>query len=233
NGVTMVMDKGLSFRQAEDLVDSCGHIIDFVKLGFGTSIFTNRADEKIALYKKSGIHPYLGGTLFEAFIKQNKFDQYRSLLDRWKLDTVEVSDGSLAIPTEEKCKYISILAKDHIVLSEVGSKDAKKEILAENWVSMMQTELEAGSFLVIAEAREGGNVGICMSDGSIHVSLIDAIFASIPEEKVLWEAPMKAQQIWFIKRFGNNVNLGNIAQNEVVALETLRNGLRGDTFHLF
>lgn len=232
-GITMVMDKGLSLRQGEDLVSSCGHIIDFVKLGFGSSLFTGQLLEKVAMYKENNVRPYLGGTLFEAFVAQNKVEDYMRFADKLKLDAVEVSDGSLTMTSEDKCEYISRLSKTYTVLSEVGSKDAKKVYTAEHWVSMMQSELQAGSSIVIAEAREGGNVGICNGDGSIHEDLIETIFSKVAVDSVLWEAPNKNQQIWFIKRFGYDVNLGNIASNEVIPLETLRNGLRGDTFSMF
>lgn len=233
NGITMVMDKGFSLNEAANLIDSSAHLIDFVKLGFGTSVFTNNVENKIKLYKEANINVYLGGTLFEAFIKQNKLDDYRRLLDKWGLDAIEVSDGSLEMAREDKCKYISMLSKDRLVLSEVGSKDASKLIKAEDWAEMMEEELAAGSFKVIAEAREGGNVGIYDGGGAIHEDLLDAILLRVKQEDIIWETPNKNQQIWFIKRFGAEVNVGNIACNEVIALETLRNGLRGDTFNFF
>lgn len=229
-GITMVMDKGLSLRQSEDLVDGSGHLIDLVKLGFGTSFVTPKLKEKIAIYQKAGIKVYLGGTLFEAFVARGKFKDYHKLVDKLGLDTVEVSDGSITMSTKEKCGFISALAKHYTVLSEVGSKEAGILISPAKWVRMMQTELEAGSWKVIAEARESGNVGIYRPSGHAHTALVNRILAKVPSKDILWEAPQKPQQVWFIKQIGANVNLGNIAPDEVIPLETLRLGLRGDTF---
>lgn len=229
-GLTMVMDKGLSLRQAEDLLDSTGDLIDLMKLGFGTSFVTPRLTEKIALYKKAGIRVYLGGTLFEAFVARGQFKEYRKLLDRLELDTAEVSDGSINMPAKEKCKYIADLSKTHTVLSEVGSKETGILISPAKWVSMMRTELDAGSWKVIAEARESGTVGIYRPSGHAHTTLVNRILAKVEGKDILWEAPQKSQQVWFIKQLGANVNLGNISGEEVIPLETLRLGLRGDTF---
>lgn len=229
-GLTMMMDKGLSWREAENFIDASAHLTDLVKLGFGTSFITKDLDKKIALYKDSGIKVYLGGTLFEAFIVRGMFDEYRKLLEKHGIDVCEVSDGSIELPQEKKCEYISTLAKDFTVLSEVGSKEEGIFISPAKWISMMKTELDAGSWKVIAEARESGNVGIYRPNGTAHVSLVNKIIANVSVENILWEAPKKAQQVWFIKQFGANVNLGNISHNEVIPLECLRLGLRGDTF---
>lgn len=229
-GVTMVMDKGLSLRQAEDMIQTSGEFVDIVKLGFGTSLVTPRVADKIALYKEAGFKVYLGGTLFEAFIVRKKFDEYRKLLKKLKLECAEVSDGSIIMPHDIKCDYISRLSKDFTVLSEVGSKEAGILIAPKRWISMMQTELQAGSWKVIAEARESGNVGIYRPNGNAHVQLVNKILSNVKAEDILWEAPIKAQQAWFIKLLGPNVNLGNIGPEEVIPLETLRLGLRGDTF---
>jgi phosphosulfolactate synthase len=232
-GLTMVMDKGLSLREAEDMVMVSGDLIDFVKLGFGTSLITPRVAEKVRIYKDAGIKVYTGGTLFEAFIIRGIFDDYRRYIDALKLDTVEVSDGSMYMDHDLKCDYIRRLAKDYLVLSEVGSKDAGVHIANDEWVNQIQSELEAGSSWVIAEARESGTVGIFDPSGMAETSLIDKINHKIPPDKILWEAPMKSQQAWFITYLGSHVNLGNIAPNEVIALETLRLGLRSDTFMQF
>lgn len=232
-GVTMVMDKGLSLRQAEDLVEVSGHLIDLIKLGFGTSYVTPNLEKKIAIYKEAGIQVYLGGTLFEAFLVRGKFDEYCKLLDRLGLDCGEVSDGSITIAHELKCEFISLLSKNFRVLSEVGSKEAGIIIHPNKWISMMQSELDAGSWKVIAEARESGNVGIYRPNGKAHVALVNKILRQIPEDRILWETPQKSQQVWFIKLIGANVNLGNIAPEEVIPLETLRLGVRGDTFFQF
>ncbi|KJS04510.1 MAG: phosphosulfolactate synthase [Flavobacteriales bacterium BRH_c54] len=230
NGLTMMMDKGLSWRQAENFVDANAHLTDLVKLGFGTSYVTKDFQRKIDIYKAGNLNVYLGGTLFEAFIVRGMFDDYRRLLDKFKIDTCEVSDGSIVLPNEKKCEYITTLAKDYRVLSEVGSKEAGIFISPAKWISMMKDELDAGAWKVIAEARESGTVGIYRPNGTAHVALVNKIIAKVKLENILWEAPLKNQQVWFIKQFGANVNLGNISPNEVIALECLRLGLRGDTF---
>jgi phosphosulfolactate synthase len=229
-GLTMVMDKGLSLRQAADFIDASGHLADIVKLGFGTSFVTPNLKKKIALYHKAGMKVYLGGTLFEAFVARGKFKDYRKLLDTLGLETAEVSDGSINLSTKEKCKYIGELAKSHTVLSEVGSKETGILISPAKWVTMMNTELDAGSWKVIAEARESGTVGIYRPSGHAHTALVNRIISKVPAKHILWEAPQKSQQVWFIKQLGANVNLGNIGPEEVIPLETLRLGLRGDTF---
>jgi len=230
NGLTMMMDKGLSWRQTENFIDTAGQLTDLVKFGFGTSYVTKDLEQKLKLYKEANIKTYFGGTLFEAFIVRGMFDDYRRLLDKFKMETCEVSDGSIVLSGEQKCEYISTLAKDFCVLSEVGSKEAGIFISPSKWISMMQTELAAGSWKVIAEARESGNVGIYRPNGTAHVALVNKIISNVKVENILWEAPQKSQQVWFIKQFGANVNLGNIAHNEVIPLECLRLGLRGDTF---
>ncbi|MBS1646103.1 MAG: phosphosulfolactate synthase [Bacteroidetes bacterium] len=230
SGFTMVMDKGLSLRQAEDLVSAGGHYIDAVKLGFGTSVVSQQVKEKIALYKSAHIKTYLGGTLLEAFIVRNKFDDYLKHISSLNLEMAEVSDGSIHLPHEKKCEYIHQLSKHVTVLSEVGSKEEGIIIHPQKWVKMMKAELEAGSWKVIAEARESGTVGIFHKSGSAHVMLINRITSKIPEESIIWETPQKSQQVYFIKQMGANVNLGNIAPDDVISLETLRLGLRGDTF---
>jgi phosphosulfolactate synthase len=230
NGLTMVMDKGLSLQSAENFLDANGTLTDLVKLGFGTSYLTKDLKEKIKLYQDNDMKVYLGGTLFEAFVVRDMFDEYRKLLKSLNLNVVEVSDGSIDLPHEEKLRYISELAKDFTVLSEVGSKEEGILIAPGKWVKMMDTELRAGSWKVIAEARESGNVGIYRPNGTAHVVLVNKILAKVDSEHILWEAPQKAQQVWFIKLIGANVNLGNISPEDVIPLETLRLGLRGDTF---
>ncbi|MBA7643295.1 Phosphosulfolactate synthase [subsurface metagenome] len=227
------MDKGLSVQESENFIESSGEYTDLVKFGFGTSMITNKLEEKIALYKAGDIRPYFGGTLFEAFAIRNMIDDYRKFLDKYKLDLVEVSDGSMSMPHDEKLEYIRLLSKQVTVISEVGSKQRGVFIPADQWVKMMKDELDAGSIKVIAEARESGTIGIYNSDGSTNESLINTITAQISPSDILWEAPNGKQQVWFIKIFGSNVNLGNIAPNIVIPLECLRLGLRGDTFFDF
>lgn len=230
SGLTMVMDKGISLKHAEDFVESYSDYVDFVKLGFGTSVVSKHVKEKIKIYQKAGIKTYLGGTLFEAFVARGKFDDYQKFIDAYGLDTAEVSDGSINIAHDSKCKFISTLSKNFTVLSEVGSKEEGIIIHPAKWVSMMKAELEAGSFKVIAEARESGTVGIFHKNGSAHSMLITRITNKIKPEDIIWETPQKAQQVYFINLFGANVNVGNISVDDVIPLETLRIGLRGDTF---
>jgi phosphosulfolactate synthase len=233
SGLTMVMDKGLSIREAEDFMSVGSEYTDFVKLGFGTSLITPGFEKKIALYKKAGVIPYFGGTLFEAFIVRDMFIDYIGFLDKYEIDLVEVSDGSYDIEHNRKLEYISRLAERGTVISEVGSKKANVVFSPDEWVDMMKAELNAGSVKVIAEARESGTTGIYNEDGSINKKIIGAIAEHVKLENVIWEAPLKSQQAWFIKNFGANVNLGNIAPNEIIPLESLRLGLRGDTFFQF
>jgi phosphosulfolactate synthase len=229
-GYTMAMDKGLSVREAEDFMSIAADHVDIVKLGWGTSFVTPNVQDKIKVYQDAGIPCYFGGTLFEAFIIRNQFDDYRKILDKFGMTYAEVSDGSIDLEHDIKLEYISKLSQQVTVLSEVGSKDADKIIPPYKWIELMQTELDAGAWKVIGEAREGGNVGLFRSTGEVRSGLVQEILTKIPFEKIIWEAPQKAQQVWFIKLLGANVNLGNIAPNEVIPLETIRLGLRGDTF---
>ncbi len=232
-GLTMVMDKGLSIREVEDLLSNSNTFIDLVKLGFGTSVVTPNLLDKINLYHEANIPVYFGGTLFEAYLIRNQFNDYLRLLDKTKITHVEVSDGSINLEHDLKCEYIQNLSRNFIVLSEVGSKDAEKIIPPYEWIEQMETELQAGAWKVIAEARESGTVGIFRNTGEVRSGLIAEIIRKIPIEHVLWEAPQKQQQVWFMKLYGSNVNLGNISPNEVIPLETLRLGLRGDSFEFF
>jgi len=232
-GLTMVMDKGLSLREAEDLCDISAPYCDLIKLGFGTSIITNRLLDKIRLYKSAGLKPYFGGTLFEAFAVRNMFEEYRRFLEEYEMEMVEVSDGVMELDHQLKCDYITTLSKEYTVLSEVGTKLKGKEISNDTWITFMKTELEAGAWKVIAEARESGNMGIYNDDGSANFALVLDIKKALDPNTILWEAPLKTQQVWFIKLLGPNVNLGNIATNEIIPLETLRLGLRGDTLLTF
>jgi phosphosulfolactate synthase len=229
-GYTMAMDKGLSLRATEDFVATCADHVDIVKLGWATSYVTPHLKEKIKVYKDAGLPCYFGGTLFEAFIIRDQFEDYRKLLDKYDVQFAEVSDGSIDLDHDKKCDYIRKLTGQVTVLSEVGSKDADKIIPPYQWIDLMQKELEAGAWKVIGEAREGGNVGLFRSSGEVRSGLVQEILTKIPFEKIIWEAPQKAQQVWFIKLLGANVNLGNIAPEEVIPLETIRLGLRGDTF---
>ncbi len=233
SGLTMMMDKGLSLRETENFIESNAHLTDVVKFGFGTAFVTPNLEEKIKLYQDAGIRVYFGGTLFEVFYARGQHEDFLRVLDKYKLDLAEISDGSIIINHDEKCELIHQMAKDRTVLSEVGSKDSGILISPAKWIKMMSTELEAGSWKVIAEGRESGNVGVFRPNGTAHTMLINRIIAKVNPNDILWEAPQKNQQVWFIKLFGANVNLGNIAPHEMIPLECLRLGLRGDTFFEF
>ncbi len=233
HGITMVMDKGLSIQEVHNFLSISTPHIDIVKLGFGTSYVTPNLREKLEVYRSNNIPIYFGGTLFEAFLIRNQFDDYISICKDYGVSFMEVSDGSVNIPHAEKCGYIEKLTKHGTVLSEVGSKDAAHIIPPYKWIELMQAELSAGSTYVIAEAREAGNVGIYRGSGEVREGLVQEILTQIPEQKIIWEAPQKSQQLYFIELIGCNVNLGNIAPTEVIPLEAMRIGLRGDTFDLF
>jgi phosphosulfolactate synthase len=232
-GITMVMDKGLSVEEAKNFLSVSHPHVDIVKLGFGTSFVTPNLRDKLEIYRSYDLPIYFGGTLFEAFLIRNQFEDYISVCKEFDVSFVEVSDGSIDIPHAEKCGYIEKLTQHFTVLSEVGSKDAAHIIPPYKWIELMRAELSAGSSYVIAEAREAGNVGIYRGSGEVREGLVQEILTQIPAEKIIWEAPQKAQQLYFIELIGCNVNLGNIAPTEVIPLEAMRIGLRGDTFHLF
>jgi phosphosulfolactate synthase len=232
-GITMVMDKGLSINEVHNLMSIAHPHVDIVKLGFGTSFVTPNLREKIEVYRSYEVPVYFGGTLFEAFLVRNQFNDYIAICKDYGISYMEVSDGSIDIPHAEKCGYIEKLTKYGTILSEVGSKDAAHIIPPYKWIELMRAELEAGSSYVIAEARESGNVGIYRGTGEVREGLVQEILTQIPGERILWEAPQKAQQLYFLELLGCNVNLGNIAPTEVIPLEAMRIGLRGDTFHLY
>lgn len=233
HGLTMVMDKGMGHNDVKNFLSVAAPYVDIVKLGFGTAFVTNSLREKIDIYNAHNIPVYFGGTLFEAFAIRDQFKDYLDVIKEYDLKYVEVSDGSMTIPHDEKCGYIEELAKHVTVLSEVGSKDAAHIIPPYKWIELMKAELQAGSTYVIAEAREAGNVGIYRGSGEVREGLVQEILTQIPYEQIIWEAPQKAQQVYFMELLGANVNLGNIAPVEVLPLEAMRIGLRGDTFHLF
>lgn len=232
-GITMVMDKGLSTQEAENFMSIAHPHVDMVKLGFGTAYVTPNLREKLDVYKSYNMPVYFGGTLFEAFLIRNQFQDYIDICKEFGVSFMEVSDGSITIPHAEKCGYIEKLTKHGVVLSEVGSKDAAHIMPPYKWIELMKAELAAGATYVIAEAREAGNVGIYRGTGEVREGLVQEILTQIPEEKILWEAPQKAQQLYFLELIGCNVNLGNIAPSEMLALEAMRIGLRGDTFNLY
>ncbi|MFN0155758.1 MAG: phosphosulfolactate synthase [Gaiella sp.] len=228
-GVTHVIDKGLNIREIEGLFDTAGEYVDIVKFGWGTSYVTNNLEKKIALYRSFHTPVVCGGTLFEAVFAQGKLDSFKSWLEHFRFSHVEVSDGTIDIPRERKLELIADFAQDFTVLSEVGSKDSDVVYAPYQWVEWIQEELAAGAWKVITEGREGGTAGIYRKDGEMRTGLVDEIVHSIPVESLLFEAPSKSAQAWFIGHFGPEVNLGNIPPDEVIPLETLRLGLRGDT----
>jgi phosphosulfolactate synthase len=231
----MVNDKGLSVAEARNLVSGAGPHVDWIKLAFGTPLVTAGLREKIGIFQDAGIPVYFGGLLFEAFVIRNQFNDFINLLKEYNISMIEVSDGSIDIPHPEKCGYIEKLAKYGTVLSEVGSKDKDREHITPpyQWINLMKAELGAGASYIVAEARETGNVGLYRDSGEVREGLVQEILTKIPAEKILWEAPRKDQQLYFLTLVGANANLGNINPSEVIALEAMRVGLRGDTFDLY
>ena len=226
-GLTHVIDKGLGPRAWEDVLETSGEYIDIVKLGWGTAYVTPNLQRKLEVLKEKPV--VIGGTFFEAVYAQGKLDEYKRWLGELGLTHVEISDGVVDLPRERKLELIADFARDFTVLSEVGSKDSSVEYTAAEWTQWLQEELDAGAWKVIAEAREGGTAGIFDSGGGMRTELVGEIAEAVGVDNVVFEAPTKAAQAWFVKRFGPAVNLGNIPPDEVIPLETLRLGLRGDT----
>ncbi len=232
-GLTLALDKGFSPRQAEDFMDAASDFVDLVKLGWGTAVITPNLRRKLDVYREAGVPVYFGGTLFEAFFLRNALDMYRRVLEDLKMEHIEISDGTLSISSEEKLQCIESFGRGFTVLSEVGSKDAEHIMPPYKWVEQIKQELAAGSWRVICEARESGTAGLFRPNGEVRSGLVDEIVDLVDHNKLVFEAPNKAQQVWFIRQLGANVNLGNIRPEEVIALETLRLGLRADTLFEF
>ncbi len=228
-GITHVLDRGLSVAEVDGMLEVIGDAVDLVKLGWGTALAQSSLKPKLQRYKERGIPVMLGGTLTELALAQGRLDRLLAWIQELGLEHVEVSDGTITMPHEQKLELIEQLSESFVVLSEVGSKDDTRIMAPYRWVELIQRELEAGSWKVIAEARESGNVGIFRHDGEVRMGLIDEIAHGVPPEKLLFEAPRKDQQVWFVRRFGPNVNLGNIMPADVLSLETIRLGLRSDT----
>jgi phosphosulfolactate synthase len=228
-GLTHVIDKGLNLREIEGLFDTAGDYVDVVKLGWGTSYVTRNLEKKIALYRSFETPVVCGGTLFEAVVARGKLDDYRRWLVDHRFSHVEISDGAIEIGRERKLELIADLARDFTVLSEVGSKDSDVNYAPYLWVEWIKAELQAGAWKVITEGRETGTAGIFRPSGEMRTGLVDEIVHEIDVQDVIFEAPTKASQAWFVKQFGPDVNLGNIPPDEVIPLETLRLGLRADT----
>jgi phosphosulfolactate synthase len=228
-GLTHVIDKGMNLRDIEGLFDTAGQFVDIVKLGWGTSYVTNNLEKKIALYRSFETPVVCGGTLFKVVYARDRLDEFKQWLADFRFSHVEISDGTLEIARERKLELIAEFARDFTVLSEVGSKDAETVYAPYQWVEWIKEELEAGAWKVIAEGREGGTAGIYRPTGEMRTGLVDEIVHAIQVDDLIFEAPSKASQAWFVKHFGPNVNLGNIPPDEVIPVETLRLGLRGDT----
>jgi phosphosulfolactate synthase len=226
-GLTHVLDKGLGPRGWEDVLETSGDYISIVKLGWGTAWVTQNLERKLEVLREKPV--VIGGTFFEVVYARGKFDEYKRWLQELGIEHVEISDGTIEIPRERKLELIADFARDFIVLSEVGSKDSEVNIAPYLWVQWMREELDAGAWKVIAEGREGGTAGIYRPTGEMRTGLVDEIEHSLDFHDIVWEAPTKSSQAWFIKHFGPAVNLGNIPPEEVIALETLRLGLRGDS----
>jgi phosphosulfolactate synthase len=228
-GITHVLDRGLSVAAIDGLVEVAGDYIDLVKLGWGTAVATGNLEAKLARYREHGIPVMFGGTLTELAIAQDRLDRLVAWLHELELDYIEVSDGTINIEHDRKLELVSTLAQEFTVLSDVGSKDNTRIMAPFRWVEQIEAELEAGAWKVIAEARESGSVGIFRHDGEVRMGLIDEIVHAIAPDKILFEAPRKDQQVWFVRRFGPDVNLGNVTPEDVLSLETVRVGLRSDT----
>lgn len=232
-GLTLILDKGYSVRQAEDFCEVASAYIDIVKLGWGTSYVTQNLEKKLDVYREYDIPVYLGGTLFEAYMLRDQLENYVNLLNRYNIEYVEVSNGTIWLSDQRKVDVIKQLSQNFTVLSEVGSKNPNDIIPPYKWVKMIERELEAGAWKVICEARESGTVGVFRPNGEVRSGLIDEIADQVSIDHLIFEAPQKEQQVWFIKKFGSNVNLGNIQPMETIPVETLRLGLRGDTLFDF
>jgi phosphosulfolactate synthase len=230
-GITHVLDRGLSPLALESLLETAGDHIDLIKLGWGTAYVTRGVRDKVAICREAGIAVSLGGTLLEIAVQQGRLDEYLDWVRSLGIDHVEVSNGSLPIAADEKRAIIRRLAAEFTVISEVGSKGTQ-DAVAEEWVAEMLDDLASGSVLVIAEGRESGTVGLFDSTGAVHGELVEEILRAVGPETVIFEAPQREQQAWLLRHVGPNVNLGNIRVEDVIALETLRRGLRYETLDL-
>jgi len=236
HGLTVVIDNGAPRHYFEDVIESASDLIDLVKFGWGTSLVTSATEQKIECLRAHGIGYFFGGTLFEKYVSQRRLDSYLALCQRYQCEYVEVSNGTIVLPNREKARIVSEISSDFHVLSEVGYKDSERSLHLHpaQWIACMREDLEAGAERVITEARESGTSGICRSDGELRYGLIEEMLASgLDTERIVFEAPTKAMQTYFIKQVGANVNVANVALSDVISLETLRLGLRSDTFMLF
>ena len=228
-GLTQVLDKGLSIAEAEGMLEVAAGYVDIVKFGWATSVVVENFEAKLETFRRHGIDVCCGGSLFELAVHRKQLKEYIAFLSDHGFKFVEVSDGTIQIPLTEKLRYIERMAKHFTVFSEVGRKDRTHVVAPRRWVDQIKSELAAGSWKVIVEGRESGTVGIYYSSGEIKAGLIDEIQMQIDTGRIVFEAPRKPQQVWFIKHFGPNVNLGNIPPDDVISVETIRQGLRADT----
>jgi phosphosulfolactate synthase len=236
SGVTMVIDKGLPLRYFGDFIETYGDVIDFVKFGWGTSIVASELPAKLKVLRREGVDFYFGGTLFEKFVLQDRFEGFRAHCEQFGCKYVEVSNGTIDMSDAEKCRYVAELSRDFTVISEVGSKDQMKSenMAPSKWIRYINDDLDAGARFVTLEARESGHSGICRPNGELRFGLIEEIFTSgIDVDRLMFEAPSADLQSYFVSRVGTNVNLGNIAASDVLSLETVRLGLRSETLHTF
>ncbi len=229
SGLTHVLDKGYSLEQVRQFMEVARDYVDIIKLGWGTAYVTPNIKQKVDLYQSFGVPVCFGGTFFEVCLRQNKLDEYLAAVRGFGMECLEISDGTIAMREEDKLDLLRRLSKEFRVLSEVGSKDADVVIAPYKWVDSIKRELEAGAWKVITEGRESGTVGIYQPGGEVKEGLLDEIAIAVNTDDLLFEAPIKSQQAWFITQFGANVNLGNIPPEEVISVETLRVGVRGDT----
>jgi phosphosulfolactate synthase len=232
-GITHVIDPGLSASEAEGMMDSVDAYVDLVRLGWGTAYVTRELRRKLGVYRDHGVPAMLGGTMTELAWLQGKVDGLRRWLDDLGIEHVEVSSGIVPIPTEEKLALIATLARDRTVFAEVGEKDPHALMAPYRWVALIREALEAGAAQVVCEGRADGSAGVYRPDGEVRTGLVDEVAHEIDADRLIFEAPQRHQQIWFIERFGTDVNLGNVHPSDVISLETLRVGLRADTLALF
>lgn len=232
-GVTHVIDPGLSVRDAEGVMESVADYVDLVRLGWGSAYRTRDLRRKLDVYRAHGVPPMLGGTLTELAWMQGRLDELRRWLDELAIEHVEVSSGVVPMPPAEKAELIATLARDRTVYAEVGEKDPRALMAPYRWVALIREALEAGATQVVCEGRADGSAGVYRPDGEVRTGLVEEVAHEIDVARLIFEAPQRAQQIFFIEKFGSDVNLGNIAPNDVISLETLRVGLRADTLMLF
>ena len=235
-GLNILIDNGYPLNYFSDVVSSMYKKIDFIKFGWGTSVVTDNLQDKIDILNNYDIKYFFGGTLFEKFLYQNKISEYKEFLHRYKCEYMEVSNGTIDISNQEKCRYISDFSKEFKVLSEVGLKDSERseEMPPKKWIEYIAADLKAGAYKVITESRESGTSGICRSNGDLRVGLLEEIIDSeLNLHDIVFEAPNKKLQIHLIKKLGTNCNLANISFSDIIGLETLRLGLRSDTFFSF